>query len=109
MFPDMTWFLQSAVPAENLQVLREHVGLDKVAAEIFPQIATINSIGLTLEDEGRRNILVVPGLIVDAISSVHASPSPSDIPLYTGLELSVEAERKRHRRDATLVKCREWR
>lgn len=105
-FPDMTWFLESCVPAQNLEVLREHVDLENIARTAFPQISSLNSIGLVLEDEGIHDTLVLPGLIVDVVSSVHAAP---DIALYEGPDMEIDAETKQNRRDATTVECRKWR
>jgi hypothetical protein len=105
-FPDMTWFFQSAVPAEELEVLREQVRLKNVAAQIFPQIASLNSIGLVLEHEGTYNTLILPGLIVDVVSTIYLAPP---MPLYTDLDLQADVEAKKARREAMIGECKKWR
>ncbi|KAF4632483.1 hypothetical protein G7Y89_g5649 [Cudoniella acicularis] len=105
-FLDMTWFLESCVPAQNLEVLREHVGLQNVTRVIFPQISSLNSIGLVLEDEGIDDTLILPGLIVDVVSSVHPAP---DIALYTGPDMEIDAKTKQNRREDMAAECRKWR
>jgi Heterokaryon incompatibility protein (HET) len=106
-FPDMTWFLQSVVPADQLKILREQVRLQKVAEQIFPQIASLNSMGLVLEDEGTHNTLVLLGLMVDFVTTVYATPSSPH--LYTGPDLQADAEVKKARREAMIGECQKWR
>jgi len=102
----MTWFFQSAVPAEELEVLREQVRLKNVATQIFPQIASLNSMGLVLKPEGTYNTLVLPGSIVDVVATIYPAPS---MPLYTDLDLQADVEAKKARREAMIGECKKWR
>lgn len=105
MFPDMTWFLQSAIPAEKLELLKEHVGLQSVAEQVFPQIASLNSVGLVLEDESTHPALILPGLVVDVISSVHPGPPVS---LDSDLDMQADEDAKNARREAHITECKKW-
>ena len=113
-FPDITWFFKEFEPAQNLEVLEEDieedveedVDLQDLARLIFPQISSLNSVGLVLEDKGIKDTLVLPGLIADVVSSVHPAP---DIVLYTDPDMEVDHKAKQNWREATTAEYRKWR
>lgn len=108
--PDPESFLEDDFAAE-LEMLRQikrdaMAQMETLFRQAHPSIKTRNSVGLVIEEEGVRDILVLPGLIVDTVSAVYEAPS---VPFYTGPDLDEDARVKTERRDKIRSAMKNWR
>jgi hypothetical protein len=108
--PDPESFLKEDFAAQ-LEMLRQNerdamAQMETVFRQAHPSIKTRNTVGLVIEEEGVRDILVLPGLTVDTVSEVYDAPQ---VPFYTGPDLAKDTQVKTERRDKTRSAIRNWR
>ena len=65
----------------------------------------LNSLRICYEDARTCDTLVIPGIMVDMIRTVHLTPW---VEFYTGADLQEDARVKTLRKEAMIAACKEW-
>ena len=97
-------FLASALhPFATIWKVRQHLQISTLVSLVVGR--WLNSVNLHIEDEGSHETLVLPGLIVDDVSTTFRAPF---VEFYLGSDLAGDVENKRRRREEMKEACRQW-
>jgi hypothetical protein len=97
-------FLASALhPFATIRKVRQHLQISTLVSLVVGR--WLNSVNLHIEDEGSHETLVLPGLIVDDVSTTFRAPF---VEFYLGSDLAGDVENKRRRREEMKEACRQW-